>query len=163
MQGERIAAIALQVGISPRTVARDIERARATWKETTQRKYDELLPEKLAQLEEIRAESWAAWRKSREPKQRITRSEQHGETTTVEQQVGDPRFLSQLERVLRLECELRGMLDDKQAETKPAEIVEVVIESRLQHEQFKALTMQQLANTIDAKAVSSGKNKATKG
>ena len=152
LTGDSLRTIGDDLGISQVTVMRDLNRARETWKEETAKSYDELLPEKLAQLEAIRAAAWEGWKRSlkvtkRKTKTNTTHSEGFSETesTTRELSTGDPRFLAQLEKCLRLECQLRGMLDKDASggQGTSAEVVEIVINTKAEHEEFKALSMEE--------------------
>lgn len=147
LSGAKIADIAKEVGISERTVMRDINRAREQWKEHAARNYDELLPEKLMQLEEIRHAAWQGWVDSRKDFSETTVSDK-GIATKTRGQAGNAAFLGQLEKILRLECQLRGMLKDESESTNVPTIVEVVIKSREEHEEFKTLNLEQYRKSV---------------
>lgn len=162
LTGERIAEIARSLGVSHRTIMRDIERARKTWREETKKSYDELLPEKLAELNEIRKANWAGWKRSLEDarsRSRKVRNTPDGITVENakkrEQKVGDPKFLGQLERILRTECELRGLLDksDGKENGDAPQVQEVVITSQEEYQQFQeTLSMEDFKKQMQGKA-----------
>lgn len=159
LTGSTIADIVRETGFAYRTIMRDMERARQTWKEETGKVYDELLPEKLAQLDAIRAQAWIGWKKSlradvRKTKSVTNNSDGGSDTNTVSRSKanGDPRFLAQLEKCLRLECQLRGLLDSDLDTQKgsSAQVVEIVIASKEEHEEFKILSMESLRKQTGA-------------
>lgn len=152
LAGEKLDVIAEQVGISKRTVIRDINRARKVWKEETARNYDELLPEKLTQLDEIRRAAWEGWKESRKDATEVTISEEHGKTVKTKGQSGNPSYLNQLAQILRLECQLRGILDTDGDSMNIPSIVEVVITSKQEHEEFKSLNFEQYKNRLEKSA-----------
>jgi transposase-like protein len=152
LTGSSMREVARQMGISVMTVARDLQRARETWKTETAKTYDELLPEKLAQLEAIRSAAWEGWKRSlkaakRHTKTTTTHTDGFSDSTSdmTERSTGDPRYLVQLERCLRLECQLRGMLDKDAGSSGEtvSEVVEIVITTREEHEEFKSLSMEE--------------------
>lgn len=151
--GAKIDEIAEKQNVSERTVMRDINRARKKWKEHTARNYDELLPEKLIQLEEIRAAAWAGWHQSREDVEEVTVSEKNGITKKARGQSGNPAFLAQLAKVLQLECQLRGILENENESTTIPTIVEVVINTKSEHEEFKTLSFDDYKSTVERKNI----------
>lgn len=146
LQSARVHQIAKLMGISDRTVLRDIERARASWREVAGRVYDDLLPEKLAELDEIRRAAWKGWKRSLEDEEEITEetsAEGKKSKTRRRGQSGNPAYLNTLEKILRTECELRGMLDAKPAQEQVIPVVEVIVSNRDEKEQFETITTQQ--------------------
>ena len=161
LTGKSLRTIAADVGVTVRTVLRDVSRAREEWKERAARTYAELLPDKLAELEQMRQAAWDGWMKS------LRDSDSETDSTTVSsgksntnrsrtvaktkaRQNGDPRFLALLEKFMRLECQLLGMLDADPVANQPAPVfVEVVVESREDVEQFEALTIDGFRNAVN--------------
>ena len=160
LTGSTMREVSRQIGVSVVTIAKDLERARKAWKENVARSYDELLPEKIAQLDTIRAAAWVGWKRSLKNTKRNSNTKTttlegviDSETIATETSSGDPRFLAQLERCLRLECELRGMLDQKKDTGEVhSEVVEVVITTREEHDEFKSLSMEQFKIRIGKKS-----------
>lgn len=152
LTGSTLRGVARELGVSVTTVIRDMDRARKEWKLETAKTYDQLLPEKLAQLDAIRSAAWEGWKRSLRIEKVV--SKEAGENANgsfsklgkrQKHQAGDPRFLSQLEKCLRLECQLRGLLDADAGKTSDTmiEVVEVIIESPEQHKEFKTLSFEQ--------------------
>ena len=146
LTGHRIATIVRELGVSTRTVMRDLERARKTWKEQIGRTYDDLLPEYLERLQTLWQANWDGWRRSLQDTHTRSKSDTTGEkgsyetkTTTKSKSSGNPRYLSQLERILRTECELLGLLDkDGNTGNQDApQVQEIVISSHAEYEEFK--------------------------
>lgn len=145
MSGSSMRAIGREVGVSVTTVFHDLDRARQKWKEETAKSYADHLPIKLAELDAIRAAAWDGWKRSLLDE--VTKKREAGETdkganskrsTQRRGQSGNPIFLARLESCLRLECRLLGLLDgDIHIENINMEVVEVVIQSKEQHEEFK--------------------------
>lgn len=152
LSGEKIDVIAERMGVHRRTVIRDINRARKIWKDDATRKYDELLPEKLTQLDEIRREAWEGWKESRKDATEVIISEEHGKTVKTKGQSGNPAFLNQLAQVLRLECQLRGILDTDVDSTNVPAILEVVIKTKAEHEELKTLNFEQYKDRLEKTA-----------
>ncbi len=146
-QGMRVHRIAEKLGISDSTVLRDIERARQAWKEVAGKTYDDLLPEKLAELQEIKNAAWEGWRSSLADAkdEREESSDAHGNKTVRRRrgQSGNPAYLNALTKAVETECQLRGMLDQKTAQEIVIPVVEVVVTSREEKNQFETLTTEQ--------------------
>lgn len=150
LTGSSMRRISQQMGISLSTVARDLQRTREAWQERNARTYEELLPEKLAALDVIRAQAWIGWKRSlRDERSETDETGTNGHGPFSKQrkrrkgQSGNPNYLSRLESCLRLECELRGMLnkDTGGNVNVAADVVEIVITTRAEHEEFKTLSM----------------------
>ena len=145
-QGMRVHPIAKRLKISDRTVLRDIDRARHTWRESASQTYDDLLPEKLAEIDELKRAAWTGWRRSLEDEEEIT--EQTGaDGITVRRrrrgQSGNPAYIRSLTKLVETECQLRGMLDPKPGNELVIPVVEVVVTSREEKEEFETITTQQ--------------------
>ena len=146
-QGMRVHQIAKRMEVSDSTVLRDIERVREEWKANAGRTYDELLPEKLAEIQEVKAAAWTGWRKSLEDDVEVTEesSDAHGSRTKQRRRgsSGDSSYLRTLTRLIATECQLRGMLDQKPAQEIVIPVVEVVVTNREEKNQFETLTTEQ--------------------
>lgn len=101
-----------------RTVSRDLAAVREAWKAAAVQALDEAKGRELAKLEAIEAEYWAAWERSKAPRESTrTRRRAGGERTTDEAEVrkeqrdGNPRFLMGAERCVRLRCQILGILE----------------------------------------------------
>lgn len=146
LQGNRVHRIAKVMGISDRTVLRDIDRARQAWKEKTGRTYDDLLPEKLAELEHIKRAAWVGWRESLKDEEETTETA-GPEGTTVRRrrrgQSGNPAYLNTLCKLVETECQLLGLLDPKPSQELAIPVVEVIVTTRQEKEEFETITTQQ--------------------
>lgn len=146
LQGNRVHRIAKAMGISDRTVLRDIDRARQAWKEKTGRTYDDLLPEKLAEIEHIKRAAWVGWRESLKDEEEVGEST-GPEGTTVRRrrrgQSGNPAYLRTLAKLVETECQLTGLLDPKPSQELAIPVVEVVVTTRQEKEEFETITTQQ--------------------
>lgn len=150
-QGMRVHQIAKRMKISDRTVLRDIDRARAEWRETAGKSYDEHLPEKLAEIEQIKTAAWRGWAKSLADEEEYTEeSSEDGHKVRKKRrgQSGNPQFLNVLSKQVELECQLRGMLDPKPSTTVVVPVVEVIVKNREEKDQFETLTAEQFAKRL---------------
>ncbi|MFG0261016.1 MAG: hypothetical protein ACF788_01300 [Novipirellula sp. JB048] len=145
LQGASLSEVARQLCISPSTASRDMMKAREAWKKETAKTYDELLPEKLAELDAIRAAAWEGWKRSIRPENTISNETSVGPDGETQRRgrkrkstAGDDRFLARLESCLRLECQLRGLLDQDAGNTVSTVVnaVEIVINNAEEKEKF---------------------------
>jgi transposase len=146
LQGNRVHRIAKMMGISDRTVLRDIDRARQAWKERTGRTYEDKLPEKLAEIEHIKRAAWVGWRKSLKDDEEVTETTSP-EGVTVRRrrrgQSGNAAYLNTLAKLVETECQLTGLLDPKPSQEQTIPVVEVVVTTRQEKQEFETLTTSQ--------------------
>src|SRR5262245_7920889 len=110
--------IAAELGISQATVSRDLNAFNAEVNAATVHNLTELLNRQLHKLDLLEAESWAAWRRSREPARSasITETGKGTETNKGTKKVsslkhgpGDPRFLDMVRKCIAQRCKLLGL------------------------------------------------------
>ena len=141
LQGVQIAEIARKMGRSFKAVQLDLEVVRRRWLTSQVRDFERAKAEELAKINRIEQEAWEAWMRSKNKRTR-TRSQrtkkpvlvmvdeinsQEQERTertilTVEtnEQVGDPRFMSQMAWCVEMRSKILGILaPQKIAPTNP--------------------------------------------
>lgn len=153
-EGWRVHRIAKRLKISDRTVLRDIDRARAEWRERSGATYENMLPEKLAEIDQLRAASWEGWKKSLEDAEEFAESVgPDGVTVTRKRrgQSGNPAYIRSLTKLIELECQLRGMLDPKPTQEQAIPVVEVIVTSREEKSQFETITTSQFKKIAETR------------
>lgn len=151
LTGTSLRQIAAEFGITVNTVVKDVGRAREEWRKKAGLSYEEHLPQKLAEIERMRKEAWNGWKRSLRNERRRSVTEYTNAdgcgtstTSTTARRDGDPRFLSLLEKYMRLECQLTGMLDGKPPERDNVPVfVEVVVNNRDEVDEFETITVEQ--------------------
>jgi DNA-binding CsgD family transcriptional regulator len=148
LQGSSMRQIGREIGVSVHTVSKDLMRARKEWKSEAAKTYEERLPEKLAELNAIRAAAWEGWKRSLRPESIISKESNETKDGNFERRgrkrkttAGDPRFLQRLESILRTECQILGMLDSDVTENNSVTVnaVEIVINNAKEKEQFEKI------------------------
>jgi hypothetical protein len=157
LQGMTMRAIGHELGISVKTVFNDMERARQKWREVVARSYEEHLPAKLAELDAVRAAAWEGWKRSLEDdvtdhKEKGSNSQGSNSKRSKKRrrQSGNPAFLARVESATRMECKLLGLLDrdSGDGDTDAPKIVEVIITSREEHEEFNTISLENYQRRI---------------
>jgi hypothetical protein len=94
-------AIAERLDIAQSTVSADLKAIQQSWRESAIRDFDLARVIELQKLDRIEREAWAGWERSQKPEQaaRIT-GQGNGERSVkfIRNQVGDPRFLDQIQK-----------------------------------------------------------------
>ncbi len=107
--------IAKKVGVTQSQISQDLKMLNKAWIAGAQDDISEAKAREVAKLDLIEAEAWDAWVRSKE--KTVKRSaEKKGERKTLEkleetENVGDPRYLAQVERCVQGRCQLMGMMD----------------------------------------------------
>jgi len=143
IRGDSISKIARDNNVEPGKVYTVIARCKQEWKTLAAQNYEEQLATRLAELEEIKRESWKGWESSRKNAvEVIEKNEPGGEgldgeisiTTKTKGQSGDPAFLGVLIKAIRTQAELTGLMrkyGDTKAEgeaiSNQPQVVEIVI------------------------------------
>lgn len=112
VKGWSQAAIASDLNVSQSTISDDIRYVRRKWEESAVRNFDELRTRELQKLEYIEREAWAAWDRSQKPTQSaVVSDEGPGQRTrkSLKQQVGDPRFLDQINKCIAQRRAITGL------------------------------------------------------
>lgn len=112
LRGWTQSAIAHELKVSQPTISGDLKAIRREWRDSRIRDFDEAVVVELKKLEVVEREAWAAWERSRQPLEtsRIVQGEtgKHLEKT-VQQQVGNPRFLDQVQKSIAGRRSLLGL------------------------------------------------------
>lgn len=135
--------IAHQVGVHKSQITRDLEFIRREWMASAIRDFDAAKAEQLAKIDRLEQENWDAWERSKavaEVRTAKTIRDADGERTEAskreEGQVGDPRFLTGVERCIELRCKLLGIISTKLEHSGPdggpipMEVREIVVRTR---------------------------------
>lgn len=145
-RGESLPSIASSLGVAQQTVRNDLDEAREHWRERSRTTYDEELAMKLAELAELRREAWNSWHRSCEdPDAAPGHADPAADAAlavTTSKQPGDPRFLTELRRLLELEAKLRSLPSTKAAEENhqpPPRFIEVVVNTPEEVDRFMTL------------------------
>ena len=103
LQGWTQTAIAAHLDIAQSTVSEDLQHVRQTWNDSNASALDEIRSRELAKIDLIEREAWAAWGRSQKPAQSaVVTGEGSGKQTrkSMKQQIGDPRFLDQINKCI---------------------------------------------------------------
>jgi hypothetical protein len=113
--------IAAKLGMEPengrRTISYDIAAIEAEWKDKAARVLGAAKGKELDRLDALEAEYWAAWERSKQPREshkaaRRSRPEKGAEEATElrkEQRDGNPRFLEGILACIKKRCEILGL------------------------------------------------------
>jgi transposase len=126
LKGNSKAEIARQLGVSPYTVAKDLQKIEQEWKAMAVSDFADAVRKELRKQDLIELEAWNEWNKSREPQLTAEIQERSGVETKKRRLVhrtGDPRFLA---IAIRCGVERRKLLKldkyDPEAEKRDAEL-----------------------------------------
>lgn len=108
------ADIARELGVSETTICRDAAALQAEWDAEARKDYDALKRRALDEIEEVKAEAWAAWERSMQPAEHKTvKSRGSDGSGSVEkktiQRVGDPRFLDKVGWCIERQAKMLGL------------------------------------------------------
>lgn len=125
--------IAEEVGVSQKTVSRDIEAARAEWREARKLSIDEWKERELRRIDAIERAAWAGWERSLSTK-RVQHQESRlgarkanagdppvtGGSIKVrqEEQAGNPAFLERVGWCVDQRCKILGLIAPKKREVR---------------------------------------------
>jgi len=107
--------IAMHLHLSQSTISRDITIIHKEWQESTLLDFNDAKARELARIDKLEREAWIAWEESKSAKRRITGHMSEGEINknnarvVTENQNGDPRFLNQIERCIKLRIAIFGL------------------------------------------------------
>lgn len=112
LKARSLRQIAVEVGCHHVTVHRDLEAIREEWREQRNQDYGDAIAIALAKNDQLEAVAWDAWERSKEDA--VTeKTGQNGkfriDTTTTTGQVGDPRFLAQVDKCIQTRREILGL------------------------------------------------------
>ena len=106
------AQIAEQLGVRQPTISADLKQIREQWRESGVRDFNEARELELQKIDLVERESWDAWQRSKKPTQSATVDGQGaGSRTkkTMRNQVGDPRFLDQVNKCIAQRRAILGL------------------------------------------------------
>lgn len=108
--------IADELGVSQATISRDIKAIHEAWRESALVDFDDAKARELARIDKLEREAWDAWEDSKQARKRVTATSKGGKgfdtdnaRVVTENQSGDPRFLNQIERCIKLRVAIFGL------------------------------------------------------
>lgn len=136
LSGQEQWEIAETLKVTVRTIERDMAAIKAQWQAEHQSAADIKIMEAVAHCDRVRAESYAAWERSKQDAELRSaktvkvpdgqdaagkpRFKERSEASKREEgQCGDPRFLAEIRACVRQRCELLGLLVTKLAPVTP--------------------------------------------
>ena len=143
VQGASNAEIARQVGLSARTVYRDIETVRDHWRESAIRDFDAAKARELAKIDEAERNYWIGWNRSLKDREKVATELDGGEQVKqvkklIEGQSGDPRMLDGVLKCVEQRSKILGLhAPEKFQNLTPPAIVNVLVESHEDHVTFQ--------------------------
>jgi hypothetical protein len=115
LMGEHQTAIAQTFGVTQQQISLDVQALRKMWRESALRDMDAAISEELAKIDLTEAEAWAAWERSKQPRE-VTLTEQtdgakesRKASVRREGRAGDPRFLERVQKCIEQRCSLLGL------------------------------------------------------
>ena len=105
-------AIAEHFGVAQSTISADLKAIQETWRQSAVRDFDSLRAIELQKLDRLEREAWAAWERSKKPHQAAVVREHSGQQSThktLQQRVGDPRYLDQINKCIIQRRALLGL------------------------------------------------------
>lgn len=145
--------IAAKLGVDHAEVAGILRAARKRWKARTKRSIDKLISYEVAKLDAVERAAWDGWDRSQ--KDQIQTVNEVVDTPKGPQtkdgvkrigQAGAPGFLTTITATVRQRCELLGLTHDEsknEGQTDSPEVVEVLIETQEEADQFRTISMDQ--------------------
>jgi Homeodomain-like domain len=106
------AQIAEHLHVGQPTISADLRKIRQQWLQSGLRDFDSARELELQKIDLLDRESWAAWERSKKPTQSATvDGEGAGQRTrkTMRNQVGDPRFLDQVNKCIAQRRAILGL------------------------------------------------------
>ncbi len=111
--------IAALIGVSLSTVQVTLQRIRSQALEKISRKADKLLADEILKLEHTEREAWREWNRSKEPIKKMIETVEDGptgattrRTKSVEERVGNPQYLMQIQMAINQRTKLLGLQND---------------------------------------------------
>jgi len=116
--------IAKELDVTQATISNDLKAIRKEWRTSRLRNFDAIIEEQLAKIDLLEQTFWDAWNRSKDSAEKITNKEgmRAGEpynekSRTIEEQIGNPKFLQGVMDCIKRRCELLG-LDKEQEDTE---------------------------------------------
>ena len=151
LRGLNQIAIARRLRVAQATVCRDISAIQDEWRASGIRNFDLLRETELRKLDLLEREAWAAWERSQQPAPVAATDDPEGSVptdTTPIHQVGNPKFLDQVNRCIAQ----RRMLLGLDAPLQVANVTPLVAES-LEQRQSR---LKQIFQTVNRKTALRG-------
>ena len=111
LQGWSQYDIADRLSCSQTTICHDLQAIRREWRDSRVRDFDEARAVELEKLDRLEREAWQAWQRSQEPSESTKVTDGGGgkrAEKVVKQQVGDVRFLEQVQKCISARRALLG-------------------------------------------------------
>ena len=117
LRGWRQVDIAAEVGVAQSQIAYDLKTIQSRWRKQTAINLDEAKNKELARIDTLEREYWDAWERSKgervkgRQKQSETGGKKKVEWATVEKEqlIGNPAYLSGVEKCIEMRCKLLGI------------------------------------------------------
>jgi transposase len=114
LQGWSQTEIATHLDVAQSTISDDVQYVWRQWEQSSLRNFDQLRAREIQKLEYLEREAWAAWERSKKPSQSAVVTDQgtgNGQRTrkSLKHQVGDPRFLDQVNKSISQRRSLLGL------------------------------------------------------
>jgi hypothetical protein len=115
LQGEYQSAIAKVFNVTQQQISVDLKALRKAWRESALADTDAKIAEELARIDLVEAEAWAAWERSKQPREVTVTEQTDGQTTQRkasvrrEGQAGSPRFLERIQKCIEQRSALLGL------------------------------------------------------
>ncbi len=121
LRGDYQSAIAQALGIDQATVSRDLKALRAAWLQSAVRDFDAARAEELAKIDQVEAEYWGAWERSKKDKEiavqetdgtqdeRTKRPRIKKAMLRKEGQSGNPAYLAGILTCIDKRCQILGL------------------------------------------------------
>jgi hypothetical protein len=150
--------LAEKYNVSMPLIGRSIKRSSSMWRESNIRDFDELVQKELAMLNYLEEEAIQAWRRSQKDSESYSEeTNEHGEyktKKTVKGEVGDVKFLAQINRCIAQRIKLLGLEPQQSLEIKTWQdrLIEYLVDGRITYEDLANEIGESLAQTYMQKA-----------
>jgi len=111
-------AIADHFGVNQSTISRDLEAIRQQWVDSAIKDFNQAKATELARIDKLEREYWSGWERSQdEVKKTSQKAKTQGDNKpnyvekaqSVEDRVGDPRYLSGVQWCIEQRCKILGI------------------------------------------------------
>lgn len=115
LRGEHQYDIGRALGVTQQQISMDLKAVRAAWLASAIRDFDALKSEQLAKVDAVEVEAWAAWERSKQPREVTVTEQTEGQSASRkasvrrEGQAGDPRFLERIQKCIEQRADLLGL------------------------------------------------------
>lgn len=115
LRGVALASMAEQLACSRQQIVYDLAILRKRWRLQAQGDFNQKLALELARIDQVEQEYWAAWERSKQPRERTLSEQRQGQTATTRAQVqrqqrdGSAFFLEGVERCIDRRIRLFGL------------------------------------------------------